>query len=159
MNTPFSNPLLIKELREEMRSRKIFFVVPVYIALLSIVALVAVNANTGISFNPATLSNDARITLYSFIVTISILLGLVTVVLGASSFTTEREKATFELLELTPLSSTELVLGKFLHGFVVICLILLSSLPVISTLFFMGGLTYSDLFLSLFYLAVFFSAV
>lgn len=154
-----TNPLLTKELREEMRSKKIFFVVPVYIALLSIVALVAVGSNTGASFNPLTLSNNARITMYSFLVTISILLGLVTIVLGASSFTTEREKATFELLELTPMSYAELVLGKFLHGFVLICLILLSSLPVISTLFYMGGLTYTDLFLSLFYLAIFFATV
>ena len=153
------NPLLTKELREEMRSRKIFFVVPVYIALLSIVALVAVGSSSGANFNPTTLSNTSRVTMYSFIVTISILLGLVTVVLGAASFTTEREKATFELLELTPLSYAELVLGKFFHGFVLICLILLSSLPVLSTLFFMGGLTYTDLFLSLFYLAIFFSAV
>lgn len=153
-----SNPLLTKELREEMRSRKIFFVVPVYIALLSIVALIAVNTSTGTNFDPQTLSNNARVTLFSFLLTISILLGLVTLVMGAASFTTEREKATFELLELTPLSSTELVLGKFLHGFTLICLILLSSLPVISTLFFMGGLTYTDLFLNMFYLALFFAA-
>ena len=51
------------------------------------------------------------------------------------------------------------MLGKFLHGFMLICLILLSSLPVISTLFFMGGLTYTDLFLNLFYLSFFFAAV
>ena len=159
MISRLANPLLIKELREEMRSRKIFFVVPVYIALLSIVALIAVASNTGTSFNPLTLSNDSRITMYSFIVTISILLGLVTVVLGASSFTTEREKSTFELLELTPLSYVELVLGKFLHGFVLICLILLSSMPVLATLFFMGGLTYTDLILSLFYLTTFFAAI
>ena len=108
-----SNPLLTKELREEMRSQKIFFVVPVYIALLSIVALVAVGSNTGASFNPLTLSNNARITMYSFLVTISILLGLVTIVLGAASFTTEREKATFELLELTPLSYQNLCWVNF----------------------------------------------
>lgn len=153
-----SNPLLTKELREEMRSRKIFFVVPVYIALLSIVALLAVNTSTGANFDPLALSNNARVTLFSFLVTISILLGLVTIVMGAASFTTEREKSTFELLELTPLSSTELVLGKFLHGFTLIGLILLSSLPVIATLFFMGGLTYTDLFLNLFYLSLFFAA-
>ncbi len=79
--------------------------------------------------------------------------------LGASSFTTEREKATYELLELTPLSSTELVLGKFFHAMVIVVLILFSSLPVISTLFFMGGLTYSDVFLSFFYLLLFLSAM
>jgi ABC-type transport system involved in multi-copper enzyme maturation permease subunit len=155
----FSNPLLIKQLREEVRSRKIFFIVPVYIALLSIVPLIAVSNSSGPSFNPVELAMSSRITMYSFIVTISILLGLVSCVLGAASFTTEREKATYELLELTPLSYLDLVLGKFLHGFILILLILASSLPVLSTLFFMGGLSYSDLFLSLFYLTVFFSIV
>jgi hypothetical protein len=86
-------------------------------------------------------------------------LGLVSIVLGAATFTTEREKATYELLELTPLSYFDLVLGKFLHGFILIVLILVSSLPVLATLFFMGGLAYMDLFFSLFYLMVFFAAV
>ncbi len=155
----FANPLLIKQLREEMRSRKIFFIVPVYIALLSIVPLIAVSSNSGPSFNPISLAANSRITMYSFVIAISILLGLVSIVFGASSFTTEREKATYELLELTPLSYVDLVLGKFFHGFILILLILLASLPVLSTLFFMGGLAYIDLFLSLFYLIVFFSVV
>ncbi|HEY7162635.1 MAG TPA: ABC transporter permease, partial [Acidobacteriota bacterium] len=155
----FANPLLIKQLREEMRSRKIFFIVPVYIALLSIVPLIAVSSNSGPAFNPMSLAANSKITMYSFVIAISILLGLVSIVFGASSFTTEREKATYELLELTPLSYIELVLGKFFHGFVLILLILLASLPVLSTLFFMGGLAYSDLFLSLFYLIVFFAVI
>jgi ABC-type transport system involved in multi-copper enzyme maturation permease subunit len=154
-----ANPLLIKQLREEMRSRKIFFIVPVYIALLSIVPLIAVSSNSGASFNPMSLAANSKITMYSFVIAISILLGLVSIVFGASSFTTEREKATYELLELTPLSYIELVLGKFFHGFVLILLILLASLPILSTLFFMGGLAYSDLFLSLFYLIIFFSVI
>ena len=112
-----ANPLLIKQLREEMRSRKIFFIVPVYIALLSIVPLIAVSSNSGPSFNPMSLAANSKITMYSFVIAISILLGLVSIVFGASSFTTEREKATYELLELIPLSYIELVLGKFFHGF------------------------------------------
>jgi ABC-type transport system involved in multi-copper enzyme maturation permease subunit len=155
----FANPLLIKQLREEMRSRKIFFIVPVYIALLSIVPLIAISSNSGASFNPMSLAANSKITMYSFVIAISILLGLVSIVFGASSFTTEREKATYELLELTPLSYIELVLGKFFHGFVLILLILLASLPVLSALFFMGGLAYTDLFLSLFYLIVFFAVI
>jgi ABC-type transport system involved in multi-copper enzyme maturation permease subunit len=155
----FTNPLLIKQLREEMRSRKIFFIVPVYIALLSIVPLIAVSSNSGPAFNPIALAASSKITMYSFVIAISILLGLVSIVFGASSFTAEREKATYELLELTPLSYVDLVLGKFFHGFVLILLILLASLPVLSTLFFMGGLAYSDLFLSLFYLIVFFAVI
>src|SRR5262249_39619422 len=92
LKNPFANPLVIKELREEMRSKKIFVLVPAYIAILSIVALVAVGSSGGASFNPLTLSSEARITLYSFIITITILLGLVSIVLGAASFTVEREK-------------------------------------------------------------------
>lgn len=159
MKNPFANPLVIKELREEMRSKKIFVLVPAYIAILSIVALVAVGSSGGASFNPLTLSSEARITLYSFIITITILLGLVSIVLGAASFTVEREKATFELLELTPLSYFELVLGKFLYAIVIVGLILTASLPVLSTLFFMGGITYMDVVLTLIYLMVFFAVI
>jgi len=153
------NPLLVKELREEMRSRKIFFLVPVYVAILSIVSIIAVANVSGVSFNPLMLASTSHATMFSFIVTISILLGLVAVILGASSFTTEKERATFELLELTPLSYTQLVLGKFFHCLLIILLILLSSLPVLSTLFFMGGLTYSDILFSFYYVVLFLAVV
>jgi hypothetical protein len=153
------NPLLIKELREEVRSRKIFFLVPVYIAILSTVAIVAVSGSSGLGFNPVTLASTSRFTLFSFVITITILIGLICSVFGAASFTTEREKATYELLELTPLSYTDLVLGKFLHALMICLLILLSSLPVLSTLFFMGGVTYLDIFLTLFYLIFFFMVI
>ncbi len=155
----FLNPLFIKQLREEMRSRKIFFLVPVYIAILSSIAMVAVGSNSSTSFDPVSMSNNARTTLFAFVIAVSILLGLIALILGAASFTTERERATYELLELTPLTYTQLVLGKFLHAITIIALILFSSLPVFSTLFFMGGLTYMDLILPVFYLVIFFSVV
>ena len=159
MKERFFNPLFIKEVREEVRSRKIFFLVPVYIAILSTVAIVAISGSSGLSFNPVTLSSTARFTMFSFVITITILIGLISSVFGASSFTIEREKATYELLELTPLSYTDLVLGKFFHVLMVCALILFSSLPVLSTLFFMGGVTYADVFLSLFYLIFFFMVI
>ena len=159
MNALFRNPLVVKQLREEMRSRKIFFLVPVYIAILSAIALVAVSSSTSASFNPVALSSSAKVTLFSFIIAVSILLGLIALILGAASFTTEKERSTFELLELTPLSYIQLVLGKFLHAFILISLILFSSLPVFSTLFFMGGLTYLDLILPILYLVLFFAVV
>lgn len=153
------NPVLVKGLREETRSRKLFFLVPVYVALLSVVALVAVGSNEGVSFNPVSLSGTARVTLYSFTVAIGILLGLISMVLGASTFTTEREKFTYELLEMTPLPYRRMVVGKFLHVMVLLLFILISSLPVFSTLFFMGGLNYIDLLLSLYYLVLFLAAI
>jgi ABC-type transport system involved in multi-copper enzyme maturation permease subunit len=159
MTIPLRNPLLVKELREEMRSRKILVVVPVYIALLSIVALISVSNNSGTSFNPAALAINARTTLYIFVVSISVLLGLIAIVLGASSVTGEKERATYELLELTPLTNTQLMIGKFLHIIIFIGLVLLSSLPVLSTLFFMGGLSFTDLLFSFLYLVVFLAVV
>ena len=156
----WKNPLVVKQMREEMRSRKIFFLVPVYIAILAGIALVAVGTSTSsTSFNPVALSSNAKVTLFSFIIAVSILLGLIALILGASSFTTEKERATFELLELTPLTYVHLVIGKFLHSFILITLILFSSLPVLSTLFFMGGLTYLDIILPTLYLVLFFAVV
>jgi hypothetical protein len=155
----FQNPLVVKQLREEMRSRKIFFLVPVYIAILSAIAIISVASSTSGGINPVAISSTSRITLFAFIVAVSILLGLISLILGAASFTTEKERATYELLELTPMSYVQLVLGKFFHSYIIITLILLSSLPVFSTLFFMGGLTYTDLILPILYLLLFFAVV
>lgn len=153
------NPLFVRQMREEMRSRKIFFLAPIFIGILSVVALVAIGNTDSTTFNPLSLAGTSRLTLFSAVITITIVLGLIAVVFGASSFTTEREKATFELLELTPLSSTQLVMGKFLHAILITSLVLLSSLPIFSTLFYMGGITYGDLFLTLFYILVFLAVV
>lgn|GEM_PF-4478554 len=159
MKNFFQNPLVIKQLREEMRSRKIFFLVPVYIAILSTIALVSVANSSSAGFNPVTLSSSSKITLFVFVIAVSILLGLIALILGAASFTTEKERATYELLELTPMSYVQLVLGKFFHSFILITLILFSSLPVFSILFFMGGLGYLDLILPILYLMLFFAVV
>jgi len=155
----FQNPLMIKQLREEMRSRKIFFLVPVYIAILSAIAIISVASNTSANFNPVALSSSAKVTLFAFIVAVSILLGLIGLILGAASFTSEKERATYELLELTPMSYVQLILGKFFHSYILIALILFSSLPVFSTLFFMGGLSYLDLILPMIYLFLFFAVI
>ena len=159
MKKIFQNPLMIKQLREEMRSRKIFFLVPVYIAILSTIAIISIASNSSSSYNPMSLSSNAKITLFVFIIAVSILLGLIGLILGAASFTSEKERATYELLELTPMSYIQLILGKFFHSYILITLILFSSLPVFSTLFFMGGLSYLDLILPMVYLFLFFAVV
>ena len=135
-----ANPLLIKQLREEMRSRKIFFIVPVYIALLSIVPLIAVSSNSGTSFNPMSLAANSKITDvfvcdcdqhfawsgFNCVWRIQLYHG-----------TRKGDLRTFGI-NTTVLHRTRA--GKFSHGFLLILLILLASLPVLSTLFFMGGL-------------------
>ena len=71
MNWLARNPLLTKELREEIRSRKVLVIVSVYVAILSAIALVAVGTSNASTFNPLMMAGNARYTLFAFAIAIS----------------------------------------------------------------------------------------
>ena len=73
----------------------------------------------------------------------------VTPALTAGTITTEREQSTLELLQLTTLSGTNIVLGKLLSALSFLFLLLLCALPVSSLVFLYGGVSPAQLVLAL----------
>ena len=63
----------------------------------------------------------------------------------AGAITSEREKQTYDLLAVTPISSLSLVLGKLLSGLSYLGLIVFASFPIACFAFLFGGIDPIDL--------------
>lgn len=150
-----------KELRGRMRGRRAFFVLTVYLLLLSTFAygiyaylrqqaaieseqLLAQGVLNGVA--DMALSADIGHAIFSGLLLVLTLLVLVL----APAFTTgaismEREKQTIDLLVTTPLSTLGMVIGKLASALTYVFLLILASVPLMAVVFVFGGVGPEDL--------------
>ena len=152
-----NNPIFVKELRgliRQQRSRSVFtfyLTILVVIAFLFYVTVISANA-----INP---DPDVRRALGKIIflaITLAQLLAIMFVapLFSADSITSERENNTFDLLQITSLTTGSIIRGKLFAGVMFALIMLLSSLPLQSSAYLLGGLTPSEFFCSLILLIV-----
>ena len=80
------------------------------------------------------------------------LLVLVAPAMTAGSIAGERERQTLDLLRVTNTGSVSIVLGKLLESFGFLCLLIISSIPVLSLILMTGGAGFGQILLSVLYL-------
>lgn len=64
---------------------------------------------------------------------------------AAASYTTEREQGTYDLLVSTPLRPAGVAIGKLLSSVALFLLVLVSTFPVVTVLYLLGGFTPGEL--------------
>lgn len=141
----FENPILTKELRTRMRGAKAFWILLLYLGVLSLIlggtylSWLASQAHQG---DAATQSYDMGRLFYGVLFTVqAALVGLITPALTSGALSIEREQRTFEALSVSPLPRKSIVLGKLLSAVGFVGLLLCSSLPLVSLCFLMGGVS------------------
>lgn len=139
------NPVYGKEIKLRVRSVKfaltiLFFnLVLIAIALLGFEMYFDVNMNTRIDYSGA-------VQVYFIIICLETLMAACLIpVFTAGSIAGEREKQTLEILLTTTLKLIQIVVGKLMSSISMILLLVLSSLPVISIVFTIGGISKTDL--------------
>jgi ABC-type transport system involved in multi-copper enzyme maturation permease subunit len=143
----FVSPVLVREMQAGMRARRIVIVQTAYLLCLGAIALMVILAHVSNGENgTAVISAEAgrRVLLWLFV------LQWVMVVLIAPSFTcsllsSERERQTWEMLLASLLRAEQIVTGKLMFGVSYVLLLLVSSLPITATAFFLGGVSPSEL--------------
>lgn len=145
------NPVLYKELNIGFRDRRIFVIQTLYLTILTIALFVVlIESLRYYNYNAADVGKSIFYTLF----TIQFLLVLVIAPsLTCGSISTEKEKKTYELLVNTLLTPSEIISGKLIYGLSHIFLLLVSSLPLTATVFFLGGISPVQLILG--YLVIF----
>jgi ABC-2 type transport system permease protein len=138
------NPFIIeKELRESLYENKGLWMIVVFSCLLSTFAILIVFMKEGSVLAQSDILQIAiKIVLF---VTL-----LVSMVLGASSFVTEREGHTMESLLLTPISKPQLTMAKYMGVLAVGFILLLVSVPYLIVIGEGSGLVPSALFITFF---------
>lgn len=150
------NPVMLKELRERMRGARAFVVITIYLGLMSGFAVLLYLLQRGvIQDNGSAVTGELGRVLFRGIVGIELLL----IVFIAPAFTAgavsnERERKTYDLLQITLLPKPSFIIGKLESALSYIFLLLLAAIPLQSIAFLFGGVSETELILAFVILTV-----
>lgn len=146
----WDNPVLVKEFRTRMRGARAYWVLLVYVLLLTLVVGVmylnwySQTTAGGVSHQAA--STTGRLlfqVLFSFQAG---LVALITPALTAGAVTIEREQQTYQMLATCGLKPPHIITGKLMAAVAFVALLLTSSLPLVSLSFLLGGVSPGEVF-------------
>jgi hypothetical protein len=150
------NPIILKELRNRMRSWRTALSLVLYTGALSIVGLLAY-ASVAPSyfdgnyyfFNYRSIST-AGVTIYSSIIIAQLVLMFFLVPAFTSGVLTgEKERQTYDILILTLLRPLDIIIGKLVSSLAYIFLLIICSLPVASLSLLLGGVDIDQILVGL----------
>lgn len=150
------NPVMLKEVRERMRGARAFVVMTIYLGLMSGFTILLYLIQRGvIQDDGSAVTGELGRTLFRGVVAIELLL----IVFIAPAFTsgavsTERERKTYDLLQITLLPKPAFIIGKLESALGYILLLLMAAIPLQSIAFLFGGVSETELFLAFIVLTV-----
>ena len=134
------NPVYRKELRVSVRSFKFAMMITAYNLLLSIVALFIFFVCFDARFH-TTIDYSNILTVYMSVACIEFgLIFFIVPILTSSSIAGERERQTLEILLTTTLKPMQIIIGKLESSISMVLLLMVSSIPVVSIVFSIGGI-------------------
>jgi hypothetical protein len=139
-----SNPITVKELRSRMRGIRAILPMMAYLIVLGIFVLVQFG-DYGSQIDYSILANRGRELGFNMLYAQLILVLLLSPAYSASAITVEKERETFETMQTTLLTAWDIVSGKVFSGVSYAVLLVLSSLPLLSLAFWMGGFDFIHL--------------
>jgi ABC-2 type transport system permease protein len=144
------NPIIIKEMRGQMRGSRAFWTLTGYLVGLGLLAyglyrvtLASVNQR----FGPGAPPQSAFIgqTLFSGLALLEMLfVCFVTPALTAGAISGEVERRTYDTLLVTPLRSANVLWGKIVASLIYVQLLILAAIPLSSVVFLFGGVALRD---------------
>ncbi len=139
------NPILIKELKVRARSVHIPIFVMVYNAVLALIGVFMLMSSIDMLKMKGELDYGQMNDMFLAIGTAQcVMVVLVALSVAASSFSSEKERGTLDLLLMTPVSTLEVVNGKLLSCVLTAFLLAFSSLPILLLGTIYGGTDLSD---------------
>lgn len=139
------NPVLNKELIIGSRSIKLPLALCLYNLVLGLVAILVLfivkedAAGSGVNYQILMGIFPILATLQCFIILVMI------PILTASSIAGERERQTLDVMLTTPISAFSIVLGKVLTAMAQVLMFVISSVPIMSLAFILGGMPWTSL--------------
>ena len=135
----------VRELRGRMRGKRAFIFLTFYLSLLAFILWLAVRTTETTGVTITELMSIGRGLFAGALMIETLVVVALAPAYTAGAITSEREKQTYDLLAVTPISSLSLVVGKLLSGLSYLALIVLASLPIASIALVFGGVDPSDL--------------
>lgn len=148
------NPVLRRETKTTLRNWKMFAILTVYVAVVTIGAIIFIYGNL---FNSYNYSFDPQNMIWMYVVLCAIQMGLMLLAAPAmtgGSISGERERQTLDLLLMTKMSSLSIVVGKLMSSMATLMLIMVATLPVFAIAFYFGGVSIASLLIMILYIMV-----
>ncbi|WP_304509262.1 ABC transporter permease [Anaerotignum sp.] len=133
------NPVLRRETITSLRGWKNYAVLTFYLFMMTLGAFIFFYSSAYESYR---FTFDPQSVVYLYVVLGSIQMALIVLsvpALTAGSISGERERQTLDLLLVTKLSPFSIVIGKLLSSMAFVLLLIVSTLPVFSIVFYFGS--------------------
>lgn len=147
----WANPVVMRDLRVRMRGAKSYWHQGLYLLLLSLLALMGYGTAVGWGraggaggMSAVEVQQQLQQFYYFIFITLAALITLIAPALTAVSITTERQRLSLDLLVTTPLTASELLVGKMISSVAFLALLLVLSLPASALCVILGGATLGD---------------
>ena len=143
-----ANPVLERELKERMRSRRASIILVIYLALLA--AILYVSYRGGLVFMRESLAFGSEIfsaatlgrLMYDWLLFFVVLfIAFVAPGISAGAIVSERERQTLHLLQVTMLRGPSIVLGKLGASLSFVALLVVATAPLFVVPLLLGGVT------------------
>ncbi len=144
------NPIVAKELRSRTRTWRSPVTIGLYVFLLGLVAYVYFRLLSSQVLNGGYMNPQVGLQIFSILGIFQLLLvAFVTPSLTAGVISGERERQTLDLLLVTRLSASSIILGKLFSAIGFVLLLIVASVPVYSLVFLFGGVSPRELLMTL----------
>lgn len=160
-----NNPVVLKEMRSQMRGLRAFIIITVYLLLMSgLIGTIYLGFVTAQDTSPtASIRQGVGKTVFGAVVGLELMMVcFLSPALTAGAIAAERERQTFDLLRTTLLPARELVFGKLISAISFLLILLFVGFPLQSMAFIFGGVSVEEVLIALVMLvatAFFFSAI
>jgi ABC-type transport system involved in multi-copper enzyme maturation permease subunit len=163
------NPILSRELRERMRSRRVVIMITAYLLLVLGACALAYSAVSTAQatqmdmfeggmdssvFLPTQAAEVGRAMFAWTVTAMLVLLALGVPTMAASAVAGERERDTLIPLQVTPLGAPRMVWGKIMATVSFMGLLMVAAAPILALSFVVGGVRISEVLLAIFGLLV-----
>ncbi|HEY3289501.1 MAG TPA: ABC transporter permease subunit [Anaerolineae bacterium] len=139
INLPI-NPLLAHELRSLMRSPRAYTVLTMYLSIVCGITVLLYIAASGSAGNGINNSSSVGTALFYVIIGMqTMLVCFLTPSFTAGAINGERERGTYDLLKMTPISPFQIVFSKLTASVGFALLLVFTTLPLLSLALLLGG--------------------
>lgn len=134
------NPVFRKDMRVFFRNAKVYVGLTIYLAVLALITgsvLKMIDLNSYNGFNPEYVAGAYLGILGFQMVAITFVVPAFT----SSSISGERERQTLDFMLITRMTGWDIVVGKLMSSIMLVCLMIVASMPVYSVIFYYGGIS------------------
>ena len=136
-----ANPIWRRELKERVRSRRTVVGFSVYLAILGLVLWLAERGQERTTFGQLTSASAGRTVFHILVMVLLFLVCFLLPAYAAGSISSERERQTFQLVQVTLMRPYQIVLGKLGAALSWLLLLVVATLPFVAVGFVLGGVT------------------